>query len=375
MNEAPTPNLIEGNITETVDVKTAVGIVTPEDQIDTKNTPQPEQFRRGISSTLADTLRKCHEGVKNMSLKKNILIKSVGGIIVAAAIQGVNLEKTMKEMHRNKVTEEEVENNADGITSKHKEFKHEDPETTHIINALCGKEPFTEKEKLNIAIGITVKSCRASKTPVPEGIQNWNLQEIRNLYIQTANNPRYCLDEFDTILSGTVYLEGLYSIIWEQEKRSGSPYVRWSVTENSSNIGDELNGAFYIPQTHTICIKPESLASSNMTKQYVAEVSHALQYKDRPIRSLIDNICDNFTVSLIASQTGTNKRDVYHQILYDDPRTAEYEAHKIIEPTLQAEVDKAKQTSYDSTTSYYPSEDDTVHLNFTEDSDDSGIKK
>jgi len=368
MNEAPTPNPIEGGITETTDAKMMEEeSVTPEDQIDTENKSRPEKLRAIIADILTNALLRCKEKVRKTTYTKSILIGSVGGIIATAAIQGVKLEKATKEIHRDKVTETEVKTDVDGVTSKHKEFKHEDPETTHIINALCGKEPFTENEKLNIAIGITVKSCKASKTPVPEDIQSWDLQEIKDLYLKTTNNPEYHLKEFDTILSGAVYLEGLYSIIWEQEKRSGSPYVRWSVTENTANIGDVHNGAFYEADTHTMYIKPEALTCSNITDQYVAEVSHALQYTEKPVRNLLRNICDNFTALVIARQTGMDTRDVRNLILYDEPGTVEYEAHKIIEPVLQAEVDKARNISYQSATSYYPEEGESEHKNSSND--------
>jgi hypothetical protein len=370
MNEVP--KLIEDNIIEKTDAeKTQEEIGALKHQLDIEKSSNHENIGGRIADILARVLLKCNEGAKRVQLVKNTLLGSISGIILGTAIQGIKI----KEAHRDKVTEIEVEENIDGITSKHKEYKHEDPETTHIINALCGKEPFTEKEKLNIAIGITVKSCEDCKIPIPENIKNWDLQEVKNLYIQTTNSLYYP-DELDIILSGSVYSDELYSVIWEQEKRSGSPYVKWSVTENTSEIGGAHNRAFYVTNTHTMYIKPEALTSSNITRQYVAEVSHALQYNEKTTISMIKSLCEDFTVSIVASQTGIDKRFVYDQILYDDPGTTEHEAHSIIEPTLQAEIDEAKKlykANYqDSSATYYPSTNEAGHTEV--DNDSAGVK-
>jgi len=315
------------------------------DKKDKKEIEPSQDLQERLATILTETFLK-FKRLSGGTFFRSILSGLTGAIVASTTIESVKI-RTMIESHMNKVSEVEVEDGAGGENSKHKEYKHEDAETTHIINALCGKEHFSEKEKKDIAVAVTVKACRDYKAPIPEGIKSWQLEDIKNFYIKIESDAGIYPDGLDDLLNGPVYLSELYSTVWEQEKKAGSPYLRWSTTENTSEIGDAHNRAYYVKQTHTMYIKPEALSPVNMTDQYVAELSHALQFNEKPAESELKNLRDNLMVWIIAQGTGKDFKSVYDRILYEKSGTLENDAHYIIEPKIQAEVDKAKAKAKD----------------------------
>lgn len=63
-------------------------------------------------------------------------------------------------------------------------FSHSDSETEHILNLLCGKESFTQKEKLYFYKHVSLKICKNYAISVPRDIDTWEVSDYKSF------NPR-----------------------------------------------------------------------------------------------------------------------------------------------------------------------------------------
>ena len=230
------------------------------------------------------------------------------------------------------------------------EYHHSDKETEHILNVLSGHEDLTDKEKLYVSIYMVINWCKKRGIEVPKDIRIYSQEQIKSFlesFLEkeaTSSNPIW---DIEGCLSMKPFeMEKLHNVLWEMEKKNGSPIIRWSDQDRSS-LSNEEHRAHYSSFTNTIYITPEHL-SYDMHKQFVAEVSHAQQFYQVPVEAFVSSIKD-VTKTFVRSMPNFDFEKEYHR-LYEEEDTGEYDAHKVREPKLENEADFAKR--YDAAEDY-----------------------
>lgn len=181
-------------------------------------------------------------------------------------------------------------------------YIHEDAETTHLINVLAGKDTLTHAE----------------------------LEELK---IQ-GTSPK--MGSYD---------EELYKALWALEQESGNPKVRFFVNQRKEHPIKFLlskNRSNYDPVTNTVYINIFS-SDEEVLHQYIAELSHGIQFDQHPITSTTKSISDIVPLigkALLQKSDATNTSLIgrfvnNYSSTYEMPGTLEHDAHSIIEPTLE----------------------------------------
>ncbi len=227
------------------------------------------------------------------------------------------------------------------------EWKHSDKETEHLLNVFSGKENFTESEKEYLARHMTVGWCKKWRIPVPKGVEQWKMSDVEKFYLSLSVNENPArrhdlkqLDYIQQVVNGQPYfMKRVHQELWKIEKNSGSPYVRWQ-DQKHSVLSEKEHRAHHNPLLNTIYIAPEDL-ESNLYDQFLAEASHATQFKGSPVSSYARGARDVARV-VAGSIFSRNGLEDEWQKLYDEKGTLEHEAHSEIEPNLQKKVDSAR---------------------------------
>lgn len=134
------------------------------------------------------------------------------------------------------------------------------------------------------------------------------------------------------------YDPAIAKILWKLQARVGAPRIRWEAPGQNieATVSGQMSGAgraHYNSETNTVYITPGSVGAT-----LVAEDSHALQFDQHPIASRVQFVLDMTQSAVRAYKEHTT---VYEQQLkdYRTPGTLEYDAHKVIQPTLIRQVE------------------------------------
>jgi hypothetical protein len=298
--------------------------------------------RKPLSISQKDTFKtKLHEGIKKIAQ-----VFSFATLLTSAAIIADH------ELTRYKITST-VEKN--GKIS----YSHEDPETTHVINVLAGKEKLHDIEKKSILIDYLER-----RLDLPffqnhpkyhdlnkKGLLGMSLDELMKIKQELMDFFKY-IEPINIDPGPQNFDPELYDVLWKLSKECGSPKVNFKLLDKKSIFGFYGTGNnFYDPLTNTIFI---NIGDNESTiDAYLSELSHGKQFNEKPVtsnllsardllKSIKDGVLDkgNFVtpkVDTIVRRIDISIQNKYNS-LYDDPETVEYEAHKIIEPKLRAEL-------------------------------------
>lgn len=285
-----------------------------------------EDFSEAITKDLSDEVE-----IKKPE-KKRMFLKALC-MSVAATTLGLIINHVYQ--HKDKV-EQEGEN-----------FTHSDQETEHILNVLCGKEDFTEKEKLFIYKQITIKTCRDSNIQIPKNLDTWSVPEFITFNKQ-INDPSLSISQaetFEEIINSRFFMKNLHAVLWKLEKKYGSPNIRWSISGQNIFEDEKYHRSNYNPISNTINLAVEDM-SRDFFENYVAEIAHAKQFHEKPTSSYVTGTvdCAKTLYSSIISNTNFDER---YLELYNQGDTLEYEAHKIIQKPLETEAWGAMGTDYE----------------------------
>ncbi len=222
------------------------------------------------------------------------------------------------------------------------EWTHSDKETEHILNVFSGKEQFNATERNYIARYMTIKWCKKNSVPVPNSIQEWDMQKIGEFY---RSQPKELggLFQFEYIskwaLKQSFFMKRLHDELWRIERSCGSPHVRWQDSDHDLFMSNQYHRANYNALNNTVYIDPEDIGL-RIYEQFVSEVAHAEQFKDAPASTLSSATADIVRSAARAVINGTDFGAEYMK-LYDDPKSFEYDAHNKREPALKKKVQDA----------------------------------
>lgn len=223
------------------------------------------------------------------------------------------------------------------------EYTHQDKETTHVINVLAGKEKFTVADRENIYLDLlAAKLDEAHSNGRYLNIEAKKLPDMsikKKMQIAEELSSSGDLEDRESVKasmidpSPKVFDEDLYSALWKLEQECGNPKVRFMFEGKTQRYSASFERSFYSAKSNTIFIDVGS--NEETTEDFIAELSHAKQFDENPISSLLLGARDNLQVQIKASSQGLSFDEVYDQTMYDQPGTIEYQAHQEIEPELK----------------------------------------
>jgi hypothetical protein len=300
-----------------------------------------------------DGIKKSHPS-KAQALREKITsaLSKVNKLVLASSLVFFSIAATQHHTTRWK-----VETKTDPVTNE-QIFEHEDPETTHIINILSGKEKITKDEQIKL-----LKELLASEYFLPyiqengiftgneEGIMNASEDEIiqilRAIEINKRNNSDDKTSQNNEItddellknyaqVGDDIYDPEVYKTLWKLTQDGGNPKIR---LQFDTKVWDKSRDASYDYVNNVIYIRP-SANNQIAIESFIDEISHGKQFSEKPYstrgQALID-ILIKVPKNMILNQEGPI--NAYNQ-LYGKEGTMEHEAHSKIEPTIKKEYEE-----------------------------------
>ena len=184
-------------------------------------------------------------------------------------------------------------------------FTHSDKETEHILNLLCGKESFTEKEKLLICKKITIKICSEGDISIPENMDTWSMVEFTEFNKKNKDQGLYNsrMDMFLEVINSNFFMKNLHDVLWKFEKDYGSPNIRWF-------IEGRHRASYYNSITNTINLAADTMAL-DFSEDFIAEMAHAKQFHEKPVTSYARAAIDYAKTLYISVTSNTDFREEY----------------------------------------------------------------
>lgn len=248
-------------------------------------------------------------------------------------------------------------------------YKHEDPQTTRIMQFLTGEKELAVEDRIyfyqqvvrdankqladiyNEDRGIDAQAAFEKNLPSDEKGLRILLRDIYTKYdvwregifgnvegdIETRIDEAFA----KSIERPTEYDPALEKMIWDLQMKVGAPRIRWSAPE--ANIHSKVMGhiagpgrANYERSSNTVYITPGS-DTDTLGKLLVSEDAHALQFNKYPVQSRARYVVDMAQTALRAVQEHKSMHSAQYEE-YKTPGTIEYEAHNVIEPRLIKEA-------------------------------------
>jgi hypothetical protein len=232
------------------------------------------------------------------------------------------------------------------------EYIHEDPETTHNIGVITGKEKLTleqevdffryDLEKLIKSVWEELEPDLQSRIPKDVSLyEKMNGEELFKIF-KTLHPERQLdgksikdfLDEYYDQNSMEFDQEG-YEALWKLESENGSPKVR--ITHRIDELAPEkkmftIERSHYVNETNTIYITYGT--REHLKDKTISELSHAQQYNEKQLQTFLQSWKDEVTTIKAIFSAPDSYRNAYDNTLYDTPGSVEYNAHKEIQPKL-----------------------------------------
>lgn len=175
------------------------------------------------------------------------------------------------------------------------EYQHPDPETTHLLNYLAGKEEVTVEENKRFY-------CDAD-------------------YIHDNRPIKENLNQ------------KLYDSLWQMEREFGSPQIRGINWKDSYSSFAAFSGIQeYNPYSHTIYLECKS--PKRARGELMAEFAHASQFQHNQLEAQLQ-LMGSFVRMMVNAANHDEKLFPAYCREYSTWDSLEYEAHRIIEPQLR----------------------------------------
>jgi len=231
-------------------------------------------------------------------------------------------------------------------------YNHQDKETTHIINTLAGKESLNESDKRDILIDYITEQLQMlheREQYLEIGQSDVNKMPLDDL-TELAKEFKFVTGGLNKLITDPgpeAFDPELYNALWKLEQECGSPKIKFRLA-SKKNIFKlyNPNSSFYNPYTNTAFI--DIGANAETIDNYIAELSHGKQFAENPITSnllAVKGIVKSAKGALAGEGPGAVRSGADDRIhrsyeqLYQEPGSLEYDAHKVIQPKLLAEMD------------------------------------
>ncbi len=236
-------------------------------------------------------------------------------------------------------------------------YKHPDPETTHILNVLGGRETFSEQEALNYFRENIKKKAEFLHISLPEDFETYTLDQIAQFFVPTVNAKGFkvTMEEFKNFFYHSQYLsrveapkgaeKEVYTLVWQAEQECGNPYVRFQ-TENITDLDrlENFTRPYFSSKENTIYIPLETFLGGyhgkNGYQNILAELSHAKQLHDDPFKYITDALESQIRIIMDNENhypeiDERRLKPLAYEREYEIPGSLENVAHHVIEPDLR----------------------------------------
>ena len=242
--------------------------------------------------------------------------------------------------HREKVVQEQNEK-GEAV------FRHPDPETTHILNYLSGKETISASEQLTFLKEALKVGSRNEGFKLPDNIDAMSTLELhdyakQNLaHILGGKDFEESWSGSQVVLSETYEFDPhMYKAIWDVEQQAGAPRIRWLMKDQGRGLKrfslmGGVHPSHYDPLTNTVYI----FVLSSPIDDFAKEMPHAQQFSQNPVGSYLKGTEEFLRIVQKGVLQLKSPIDAQNEE-YSIPGSLEYEAHKIIEPQLREELKK-----------------------------------
>lgn len=232
-------------------------------------------------------------------------------------------------------------------------FEHEDGETTRILDFISGRNDLSRTDKLLLARNVMRFYWKLDNKANSLNFEKAEEQELKKVCLlddlcsdvvalgEALHPEREWFEHL--IMPLHDYDKDLYMAVWRIETETGNPKVRWGKYVGRRGEGGVSNIRFEAA-TNTIYLPLPTWNSRGgfLVDDFVSEASHSKQLNDRPTIFFINSLRDMIEVEIYAYKYHEAYDDAYDELLYDEPGTIEYEAHKIIQPELKKSIPEPK---------------------------------
>lgn len=255
---------------------------------------------------------------------KSTIVRCIVPWLVAPPIVATTISELVHPATRYEVVE--TDEDGDGMP----EYRHEDPETTHILNVLSGKEKLSDEDKRRF----TAEAVAEMYDNLSDK-QREKIGSKHSLYKKTLSQLR--VDLKVTGYTGTVeealqpyerseYDEELYQALWSLEQENGNPRIRFYYDEQQPHFN-----AF----TNTVEISTMN-GRIGIGEAYLAELAHSQQFHNDPFYTSLGAM---YGVLRAAYMTYLdNPGDLTYDTIVHAICEVEVEAHHVIEPQLNEQL-------------------------------------
>lgn len=233
------------------------------------------------------------------------------------------------------------------------DYYHTDPPTNHILQYLSGKEKLTPEERTRLHLAYVKSEIRDGKkadVTLPDNFDDMTMDQIKQWMLELdelknkAEIETYVQSLFDEIPEQRTVSPDLYSELWELEKRTNAPKIRWTF-DYSSLLSDSR--AHYSPRSNTIAVLPADEIGSTPYHDFVSEASHAIQFQNAPYEARLRGVVSIIRtgIRVVLGKMPIDKRHLnraYNEE-YTLPGSIEQQAHEEIEVDLRNQYPALKE--------------------------------
>jgi hypothetical protein len=306
----------------------------------------PEGFKKPTPTKEMEFFRK--EGLSKLERVReagNLFLKRLRQLGVVLAI---GMASHYNLTHKNKI-EKTIENGREI-------FKHNDEETTHILNYFGGVDSLSDSERFNM-FKSKLKFGGEMSENLPKNFDKMNEDEVLAYFHDFYKNTGMNIEETKKLVADSIeaqfpkkynYNDTLYRILWETEKECGAPNIRWTYGHKRNFLTPgPATEARYSFKSHTCFIQPyDSAQSYKQLNNLIAEWAHAKQFDHRYISSILESIRDMVRIAndMIENNNTFIKS---HKKEYEIGGSIENEAHEILEPYIKSKFEEIKSIKLD----------------------------
>lgn len=243
-------------------------------------------------------------------------------------------------------------------------YGHSDPETDAILNFLTGKSDFSPEQKLIFyrrweeSVSKFLSNELVEEKALYEQLINMSDDEFVEYYKKNNDgiDPRY--DDFIPLYEYEFDITR-YNAMWELHRKNSNPTINFFTAEPDvlSSKGEVVRTHYLSSQNKIMIDFNDTFFKETFLDAWIAELSHAKQYQDKPLTSKLKHLIEivgllkenslqiigkELSVSKNPLQESANMEDMstLYDKSYKEKNTIEYEAHTILQPQLEASLEK-----------------------------------
>ena len=229
-------------------------------------------------------------------------------------------------------------------------FKHPDKQTTHILNAIVGRDSISLEESLKSYKERIKNRIKKIGISLPTEFDSYDIDQVDSYLVKAGlDKPGVTRDYFNEYYNfkgvevSPDESKEIYNLLWEMEEECGNPKFRFQ-SRGPSVLGieysDDDTRAYYDPIGNTFYIPMDLFVGQEAGHEKLfAELAHAKQLEDNPLEFYVKSASSMLRI-FAKGKFDLEILTEAHQEEYEISGTLENEAHSEIEPYLAEKYSK-----------------------------------